>query len=80
MYLVDYQLFPEFTISIFKEKGKTFAQFTDQEKIEIIPFEQNKFGFDNWDANLTFNIGDNGKVTSLTFNQGEDLEAKKIEN
>lgn len=78
-YIGKYELAPNFIISIFKEKGKIFAQATGQNKTEIIPFEENKFSLIDVDAKLTFNMDENGEVDSLTLHQGGDNEAKKIE-
>jgi len=78
-YIGKYELAPNFIISIFKEENKIFAQATGQNKIEIIPFEENKFSLVDVDAKLTFNMDENGEVTSLTLHQAGDHEAKKIE-
>ena len=78
-YLGKYELAPNFIISIFKEEGKMFAQATGQNKIEILPFEENKFSLVDVDAKLTFNMNENGDVNSLTLHQGGENEAKKIE-
>jgi CubicO group peptidase (beta-lactamase class C family) len=78
-YLGKYELTPNFVISIFKEKSKIYTRATGQSKIEIIPFEKNKFSLVNVDVKLTFNVDENGKVSSLTLHQDGDYEAKKIE-
>ncbi|WP_397446555.1 serine hydrolase [Polaribacter sp. R77954] len=78
-YLGKYELAPNFILSIFKEEGKMFAQATGQNKIEIIPFEENKFSLVDVDVKLTFNMDEKGEVNSLTLHQGGDNEAKKIE-
>lgn len=79
MYVGKYELDPNFIISIFKEENKLLMQATGQNKIEIIPFEENKFSLVDVDAKLTFNMDDNGEVTSLTLHQGSDHEAKKVD-
>lgn len=78
-YLGKYELAPNFIISIFKEESKMYAQATGQNKIEIIPFEENKFSLVDVDAKLTFNKNENGEVNSLTLQQKGDHEAKKKE-
>lgn len=78
-YIGKYELAPNFIISIFKEAEKMFAQATGQNKVEIIPFEENKFSLVDVDAKLTFNANENGEITSLTLHQGGNNEAKKIE-
>lgn len=78
-YVGKYELAPNFMLSIFKEKDQIFIQATGQNRIEIIPFEENKFRLVDVDAKLTFNLDENGIVTSLTLHQEGDSEAKKIE-
>ncbi len=78
-YVGKYELAPNFMLSIFKEKDQIFIQATGQNRIEIIPFEENKFRLVDVDAKLTFNLDENGIVTSLTIHQEGDSEAKKIE-
>ncbi|MEM1338197.1 MAG: serine hydrolase [Bacteroidota bacterium] len=78
-YLGKYQLSPSFIISIFKEGSKMYAQGTGQRRIEIFPFENNKFVYVDIDCKLTFNMGENGKAHSLTVHQLGDHDAKKIE-
>ncbi|MEG3659375.1 serine hydrolase [Arenibacter palladensis] len=78
-YVGKYELASNFMLSIFKEKDQIFIQATGQNRIEIIPFEENKFRLVDVDAKLTFNMDENGIVTSLTLHQEGDSEAKKIE-
>ena len=78
-YVGKYELAPNFIISIFKEEDQIFTQATGQNKIEIIPFEENKFSLVDVDVKLTFNIDENGEVTSLTLHRADDHEAIKKE-
>ena len=77
-YVGKYQLSPNFIISIFQEESKMYAQGTGQRRIEIFPFEKNKFVYVDIDCKLTFNLDENGKVDSITVHQIGDYEAKKI--
>ena len=56
-----------------------FLQATGQNKIEILPFEENKFSLVDVDAKITFNLDENGEVDSLTLHQNGHHQAKKIE-
>jgi CubicO group peptidase (beta-lactamase class C family) len=78
-YVGKYELAPDFVIAVFKEGGKVYAQVSGQPRIEIIPFEENKFSLSEVDAKLTFNKDTAGTITGLTLHQGGNHEAKKVE-
>lgn len=78
-YIGKYELVPGFVISISLEDGKCFAQATGQPKIEIVPFEQNKFFLKDMDVQLEFNTTAEGTIDSLTLHQNGEQRAKKIE-
>jgi CubicO group peptidase (beta-lactamase class C family) len=78
-YVGKYELMPTFHISIFITDDIMYAQATGQDKVEIRPIEQNKFALVDVDAQLTFNMDEQGKVVSLTLYQNGEHEAKKIE-
>lgn len=74
-YVGKYQFTPYFHINIFIDENKMFTQATGQNRIEIIPFEENKFTLVDVDAKITFNLDENGKVDSMTLHQnGEKNE------
>ncbi|MFC1607394.1 DUF3471 domain-containing protein [Candidatus Latescibacterota bacterium] len=79
LYVGQYQLAPNFIISISKEKNRLFAQATGQAKIEIFPESDKKFFYIVVDAKITFTKNEEGKVTGLTLHQnGRDMPADKI--
>ncbi len=78
-YLGRYALAPTFFLSIFQEQDKMYLQATGQGKVEIVPFEENKFNLVDIDAKLTFNKDESGKIVSLTLHQNGNHEAKKLE-
>jgi len=78
-YLGKYELSPEFILTIFMEESRIYAQATGQNKIEIIPFEENRFSVVDVDAKITFNLDADGVVDSLILHQNGDHQAKKIE-
>ncbi|MFC1490681.1 DUF3471 domain-containing protein [Candidatus Latescibacterota bacterium] len=79
VFLGQYQLAPEFIVTITKENNQLFAQATGQSKNEIFPESDTKFFYKVVNAQITFKKDENGKVTELTLHQnGRDLPAKKI--
>ncbi len=78
-YVGEYQLAPEFILSVFREGGQMYARATGQDKIDIFPFEAHKFFAKVIDAKLVFNLDETGKVTSLTLLQNGEHQAEKIE-
>lgn len=77
-YVGEYQLAPEFILSVFREGGQMYAKATGQDKIEIFPFEEHKFFAKVIDAKLVFNLDETGKVASLTLLQNGEHQAEKI--
>jgi CubicO group peptidase (beta-lactamase class C family) len=79
-YVGRYQLQPDFAIEITREGDRLFAQATGQQRFEIFPSTENEFYLKVVDAQLTFNRGDEGDVTSLTLHQnGQHMPAEKVE-
>ncbi|MCH8347084.1 MAG: serine hydrolase [Proteobacteria bacterium] len=74
-----YQLAPGFTITIAKQKDGLTAQITGQQAFPLFAKSSTEFFLKAVGATLTFAVGDDGKVTSLTVHQnGQEQEAKKI--
>lgn len=73
----NYQLAPNFILSITEENGQLFAQATGQQKAPIFAKSNTEFFYKVVDASITF-VEENGKVTSLILHQGGDHPAKKI--
>lgn len=78
-YVGEYELAPNFIITISKEGGKLFAQATGQPKIELSPESQIKFFVKEVSIQVEFIVDGSGKATSLVLYQaGQRLAAKKI--
>jgi GTP:adenosylcobinamide-phosphate guanylyltransferase len=80
-YVGQYQLSPSFIITITKEGKQMKAQATGQSKFEIYPKSQNEFYIKIVEAEVIFNVNENGEVESLTLLQnGQEMKGVKIED
>ncbi|MFN8347802.1 MAG: serine hydrolase [Spirosomataceae bacterium] len=78
-YAGDYQLAPNFILTVTKEGDKLITQATGQQKIEIFAESETKFYPKVMQATIEFVKDETGKVTKLILNQGgRTIEAKKI--
>ena len=78
-YLGQYQLAPNFILTITREGDKLFAQATGQPKFQIFPESEREFFLKVVDAQITFETDSTGRATSLTLHQnGANLPAKRI--
>jgi CubicO group peptidase (beta-lactamase class C family) len=78
-YVGEYELAPNFIISIFREGDKFMTQATGQGKFEILAESETTFYPTAFSAKVTFIKDADGKVTGLKLNQGgREREAKKI--
>ena len=78
-YVGEYELAPNFIITITLEEGKLMAQATGQSKNEIFPESPTKFFLKVVDAQIEFFKGTDNRVTHLVLYQGgEKVEGKKI--
>ncbi|HYV06130.1 MAG TPA: serine hydrolase [Blastocatellia bacterium] len=77
-YVGQYQLAPNFVITISKEGDLLMAQATGQPKITLYAQAEAVFFSKAVDLRMTFVRGDDGKVTHLVLNQGGDRQAKRI--
>jgi serine-type D-Ala-D-Ala carboxypeptidase/endopeptidase len=76
-YVGDYQLAPDFILTISEENGELHAQATGQGKMPVFASAENKFFFKVVLASLTFNKNSKGEVESLILHQnGNHLAAK----
>ncbi|MCW5518781.1 serine hydrolase [Aureitalea sp. L0-47] len=69
-YTGKYELAPEFVITISKEGSQMKAQATGQGEFEIYPRSENVFFLTVAEAQVTFNLNENGRVVSMTLLQG----------
>lgn len=75
----DYELAPNFVITITVEDGRVMGQPTGQDKSELFPKSATEFFLKVVDAQVTFVKDEQGKVTQLILHQnGRHMPAKKI--
>ncbi len=78
-YVGEYELAPNFIITVTKEDDRLMAQATAQPKWELFPQAPNEFFYKVVDAQITFVRNDQGHVTSLILHQnGQNINGKKI--
>lgn len=78
-YAGDYELSPNFIITISVTDRKLMSQATGQAMIEIYPSSATEFFLKVVDAQLTFVKDEKGQVTQLILHQnGANMPAKKI--
>jgi CubicO group peptidase (beta-lactamase class C family) len=78
-YVGDYELAPNFILTITLEGEQLFSQATGQQKVEIYPKSETEFFLKVVVASVTFVKDENGKVKSLILDQGPaHMEAPKI--
>jgi CubicO group peptidase (beta-lactamase class C family) len=78
-YAGDYELQPNFIITVTTEGNKLFAQATGQPKFELFATTETLWFLKVVDAKVEFVKDNTGKVTKLILNQGgQKLDGKKI--
>lgn len=78
-YVGDYEIAPNFVLTITKEGDKLMGQATGQGKLELEPVSETQFTVPSVRANITFEKDSSGKITALILNQGgQKINAKKI--
>jgi CubicO group peptidase (beta-lactamase class C family) len=78
-YVGEYELAPEFILSVTVNGEKIFAQATGQVAIEIFKEKENTFFLKVVEAKLVFERDSSGKVIAVTlFQGGEEVKGKKI--
>jgi hypothetical protein len=77
-YVGQYEVNPNFIITITREGDSLMGQPTGQQKIELFPESETKFFLKVVDAQVTFVKDDKGMVTHLILHQNGDRTAKKI--
>lgn len=69
-YLGVYNLAEGFDLTITLEDGKLFAKATGQNAFSLKPLSETKFEYDVIDANMEFELNEDGTVKQLNFHQG----------
>jgi CubicO group peptidase (beta-lactamase class C family) len=78
-YVGQYEIAPNFIITMRREGTEFFSQATGQQSFEIFPETETRFFVKAFDAQLEFNKDATGKVSSVTLYQaGKTTPAKKI--
>jgi CubicO group peptidase (beta-lactamase class C family) len=78
-YAGDYELAPNFIITITVKNGKVMSQATGQGEAELYPSSPTEFFLKVVDAQVTFVKNEQGQVTQLILHQGgRNMPAKKI--
>lgn len=77
-YVGEYELRPNFVLSVSLNEGRMYVQATGQGKIEVFPMSDKKFYSKVVNAQVTFNTNEEGEVSSLTLHQNGDRNAPKI--
>ena len=78
-YVGRYELQPGVAIAITRQGAQLSAQVTGQPSVEIYAASQTEFFYRVVDAQITFQVGDDGTVAALTLHQaGRDLPARKL--
>jgi peptidase M23-like protein/uncharacterized protein DUF3471 len=78
-YVGQYELTPDFVITVSREENGLWIQATNQPKFEIFAESETKFFLTAVDAQITFAKNEKGEVTHLILQQnGVDQKARKI--
>ena len=77
-YAGEYQLAPNFTLTVSREGEKYFIQASRQPKVELLAESETKFFIPAVEAEVRFVKDEKGQVTHLLLFQGGETEAKKI--
>ena len=80
-YVGEYELFPEFTLTISKEGDELMVQATGQAPVAMSPESETEFFVEVVNARISFDRDESGQVNQLTLHQGDQhLPAKRIES
>lgn len=78
-YLGEYQLAPTFSIVVSMGEGTLLAQATGQPAFPIFPEGDDRFFYRVVDAQITFQRGDDGRVTGLVLHQnGQNVPGPRL--
>ena len=78
-YAGEYQLFPEFIITIRIEGNRIFAQATGQSELELFPLSETKFYDKVVNAQMEFFADDKGEINKMVLYQNNrEMPGKKI--
>ena len=79
-YVGQYQLAPNFILTVTREEEKLFVQATGQPKFQIFPESALEFFLKVVDAQITFETDSTGRAVSLVLHQnGRNVPGKRIQ-
>jgi CubicO group peptidase (beta-lactamase class C family) len=78
-YVGEYQIAPNFSLTLLVKAGKLIVQPTGQDAAELFPESETTFFLTAIDAQIEFQKDDAGQVTGLLFRQGDqEFLGKKV--
>ncbi len=79
-YVGVYELRPGFELTISREDDKLMCQATGQAKFQLFPESETEFFVKEFEASLTFVVGDDGRASEVILHQGgRDITAARKE-
>jgi CubicO group peptidase (beta-lactamase class C family) len=74
-----YAILPQFVLTITAAGDELHVQATGQPKLRVFPKSDTEWFYKIVDAQITFDVDDEGNCTSLTLHQnGQDMPAKRV--
>ncbi len=74
-----YRLTPQIEIVITRQEARLFAQLTGQPAVEVYASGPRDFFYKVVNAQLTFEVGADGKATAVVLHQfGQDMPAPRV--
>ena len=78
-YVGEYELAPEFVLTVTRAGKKLFVQATNQPQLQVFAESETDFFYKQVKAKIKFTKNEKGEVTSLTlFQGGREMPARKI--
>lgn len=78
-YAGQYQLGPEFHLTVTAENGRLFVEASGQDKFEVFPESATRFFYRQVDAQISFETDASGVATGLVLHQnGQDIAGRKL--
>ena len=78
-YVGSYALAPQFVLTVTREGDRLFVQATGQPRFEVFPSGERDFFYKVVDAQLTFELGDDGHATRVILHQnGRDVPGARV--
>lgn len=76
-YVGEYQLLPNFILTVTREGGQLMVQATGQQRLPVFPSSATEFYYRAVDARITFEVGPDGGVNALILHQNGDQRAER---